>query len=79
MKIDLLHNKIVRDTITEKFSESFAENVIPPLFSRYGESLVGVQMYEDYISDGFSYNTWIYEVVFKLLEYDYKDQKPYSL
>ena len=60
MKIDLLHNKIVRDTITEKFSESFAENVIPPLFSRYGESLVGVQMYEDYIKDGFTVGNIFY-------------------
>lgn len=60
MKIDLLHNKIVRETITEKFTESFTVNVIPSLFSRYGDSLVGVQMYEDYIKDGFTVGNVFY-------------------
>ena len=54
MKIDLLHNKIVRDTLTEAFSRSFEATLLPKLCEKYQDSLLGVQMYEDYLSDGFA-------------------------
>lgn len=53
MKIDLLHNKIIKDTVTSAFTDSFSENLVPKLAAKYGDSLLSVQMYEDYISDGF--------------------------
>ena len=61
MIIDLLHNKIVKDTVTEGFLRSVSENLIPLLKEKHGESLFGIQMYEDYISDGFSLDgEWYY-------------------
>ncbi len=53
MNIDLLHNKIIRETVTEKFTQSFTENLVPKLLNKYGDALIGVQMYEDYLKDGF--------------------------
>lgn len=53
MKIDLLHNKIVKDTVTDAFCESFEAGLVPQLLEKYGDSILGVQMYEDYLSDGF--------------------------
>lgn len=53
MKIDLLHNKIIKDTVTSSFTDSFRENLVPKLAAKYGDSLLAIQMYEDYISDGF--------------------------
>ncbi|MBE6645493.1 MAG: hypothetical protein E7612_09010 [Ruminococcaceae bacterium] len=53
MKIDLLHNKIIIDTITESFVGSFMDSAVPMLEERYGVSLQGVQMYEDYLDCGF--------------------------
>lgn len=52
MKIDLLHNKIIRDTVTEAFCESFESNLVPKLEEKYGVSLTEIQMYEDCIADG---------------------------
>ena len=61
MVIDLLHNKIVRDTATEKFLSCVEESLLPFLSEKYGDRLLGVQMYEDYISDGFlSFGEWYY-------------------
>ena len=53
MLVDLIHNKIIRETITEAFERGISERVIPALEDKYGEALCGVQMYEDYLSDGF--------------------------
>jgi len=53
VKIDLLHNKIVKDNITGAFEKSFRERLVPSLVERYGEDLDAVQMYEDYLADGF--------------------------
>ncbi len=50
MIIDLHHNKIISDTVTEKFEESVRERLIPILSEKY-DGLLGIQMYEDYISD----------------------------
>ena len=53
MKIDLLHNKIIMDAISPAFVESFMEGLVPVLEEKYGDSLLEVQMYEDYLNDGF--------------------------
>lgn len=61
MKIDLLHNKIVKDTMTEEFRRGVNEVLIPLFKEKYGEGLFAVLMYEDYISDDFSKNgRWYY-------------------
>ncbi len=52
MKIDLLHNKIIAETATESFKSSLAAAVNSRLSAKYGDA-AGVQMYEDYLSDGF--------------------------
>ena len=54
MKIDFLHNAIVARTITEGFKEAVLSSVIPAIVEEYGDSLIGVQMYSDYLSEGFS-------------------------
>ena len=54
MIIDLTHNKIVRSTISDRFTESVDEVLIPLLRAKYGDSLLGIQMYEDYLADGFT-------------------------
>ncbi len=53
MTVDLIHNKIVRETVTDAFERGITERVLPVLAEKYGEALAGVQMYEDYLSDGF--------------------------
>ena len=53
MNIDFLHNQIIRDTITQRFIESFNENLVPYLISEYGSSLTEVQLYEDHLASGF--------------------------
>ena len=53
MIIDLLHNKIVSDTITEGFKKSVTESLVPGLESIYGADMLGIQMYEDYLADEF--------------------------
>ena len=53
MIIDLLHNQIVSDTITEGFSRSVANNLVPALAGIYGDSMIGIQMYEDHLADEF--------------------------
>lgn len=61
MFIDLSHNFVVKNTITVKFSESVNAKLIPRLVAKYGESLLGIQMYEDYISDAFyARGEWYY-------------------
>lgn len=53
MIIDLLHNQIVSDTITDGFKRSVEANLIPALVEIYGDSMLGVQMYEDHLADEF--------------------------
>ena len=93
MILDFYHNKIVSDTISERFISSFTENLIPKLEERFGGSLLGVQLYEDFISDnlvlsGFAYYplTVIIEGGFEIVwirwsfenEADFKGGIPYS-
>lgn len=60
MTVDLLHNKIVKETITEAFEKSVNENLIPKLYALYSTSLEGVQMYEDYLAEDFNKDGYWY-------------------
>ena len=61
MLIDLHHNKIVDSLITEGFERSVGENLLPRLLEKHGESLLGIQMYEDYINDKLLFDgEWYY-------------------
>ena len=53
MIIDLLHNQIVSDTITDGFKRSVEENLVPALIEIYGDAMQGIQMYEDHLADEF--------------------------
>ena len=60
MIIDLTHNKILKDTVTEAFAVGIREGLVPALSSKYGTRLLGVQMYEDYLKDGFVKDGYAY-------------------
>ena len=67
MMIDLFHNKIVKDTATDAFVDSFTRVLVPMLEDKYGDALERVTMYEDYLSDGFTYEgEWYYPLSVKL-------------
>ncbi len=51
MITDLLHNKIVKDTVTEGFISTVEDVIVPKLFAEYGDALETVQMYEDFLGD----------------------------
>ena len=60
MFIDLTHNKIISDTISKAFIRSVEAKLVPMLEGRFG-ALLGIQMYEDHLSDGFmSGGAWYY-------------------
>ncbi len=50
MRIDLLHNRIVADCISPRFTECFEAELVPMLLSENSE-IEGVLMYEDHLSD----------------------------
>ena len=52
MFIDLKHNKIISESITEAFERSVHHDLAIMLRERY-LGLLGIQMYEDHIADGF--------------------------
>ena len=67
MMIDLFHNKIVKDTATDAFVDSFTRVLVPMLEDKYGDALERVTMYEDYLADGFTYEgEWYYPLSVKL-------------
>ena len=53
MNVDFLHNQIIRNTVSDKFIESFNENLVPRLLSEYGSALTEIQFYEDHLTSGF--------------------------
>ena len=53
MRIDLLHNKIIKDTATDAFIAS-AKEAFAKLASDAVGDVDGILMYEDHIADGFS-------------------------
>ena len=52
MIMDLVHNYIVKSTMTDAFRESLEKNLIPLISEKYS-GLSEIQMYEDYIADAF--------------------------
>ena len=67
MIIDLFHNKIVKDTATDGFVESFNSVLVPMLEEKYGDAIEYVTMYEDYIADELLYEgEWYYPLSVKL-------------
>ena len=92
MILDLQHNKVVKDTLTDKFAQSITDSLIPKLEEKYGEELIGIQMYEDYVSDNFNVGGyWYYPmtviteggaltewVSWKLDKASFKDGVPYA-
>lgn len=91
MIIDLLHNKIVADTISEGFKKSVAEGLVPALEGVYGERMLGIQMYEDYLADEFMLDGAFYYPMTVILDgeqvthwvswhvdKDFEDSIPYS-
>ena len=71
MIIDLFHNKIVKDTATEAFVNSFNSVLVPMLEEKYGDAIETVTMYEDYISNGLLYEgEWYYPLTVKLVGSD---------
>ena len=59
MFIDFTHNKIISETISEAFKNNFEQRLVPMLEEHY-PTLLGVQMYEDYISDKFQKDGYWY-------------------
>ncbi len=53
MKIDLVHNIILKEAMSENFVLAVENSLCPMLSSRYGEALVAIQMYEDYLKEDF--------------------------
>ena len=67
MIIDLLHNKIVKDTATDAFLESCQTVLVPMLVEKYGDAIEAITMYEDYISDDLLFEGhWYYPLSLKL-------------
>lgn len=66
MRIDLFHNKIVKDTMTERFEESVREVLVPKVSEVYPDAL-GILMYEDYIADDLvADGKWYYPLTVRL-------------
>ena len=67
MIIDLFHNKIVKETMTDAFRDSVNDVLVPLLVGKYGDSLERITMYEDYIADDFLFEgEWYYPLTVKL-------------
>ncbi len=69
MNVDFLHNKIISDSITEKFTESIKTVLVPMLEERYGNNVVEIQMYEDHLADEFLRDgNWYYPLTVVLAD-----------
>ena len=53
MRIDLKHNKILEQTMSDAFVASVNDDLCPKLCAVYGDEMLGIQMYEDYLGDNF--------------------------
>ena len=56
MTVDFFHNQIIKDTISNKFVESFNENLVPTLLCEYGSALEEIVFYEDHLKTGLRKN-----------------------
>ncbi len=71
MIIDLLHNKIVKETATEAFLASVNSVLVPMITDKYGDAIERIVMYEDYLADGFMADgEWYYPLSVKLKDED---------
>ena len=67
MIIDLFHNKIVKETATDAFVESFNNVLVPMIEEKYGDALEAITMYEDYLADELLFEgEWYYPLSVKL-------------
>ena len=53
MTIDLFHNKIIKDNMSDSFKACVYSELLPLLSDKYGTALLGIQMYEDCLGFGF--------------------------
>ena len=53
MKIDLFHNKIVKDTVSAAFAAAVENTLAPLITEKYGEVEL-LQMYEDHLGENFT-------------------------
>jgi hypothetical protein len=54
MTIDLFHNKIIKDNMTDSFKSCVYSELLPLPVDKYGTALLGIQMYEDCLDLGFT-------------------------
>ena len=74
MVIDVTHNKVLKSSLTEGFIQSMKQSLCPALAEKYGDGFEGVQMYEDYIADEFSFRGYWYYPFTILLRSTYLTQ-----
>ncbi len=74
MKVNLLHNKIIKDTITPSFVLNFNENLVPKLAEKYSSSITEITMYEDHLKDGFTVNGEFYYPLVAVIDGEYKTE-----
>ena len=67
MIIDLFHNKLVKDTVTDAFVDSFNSLLVPMITDKYGDTVEAITMYEDYLGDDLLFEgAWHYPLSVKL-------------
>ncbi len=71
MRIDLYHNAILKQTVTEGFERELRDRLVPRLSAIFGDRLRGVQMYEDYLNDGFVRDGYCYYPMTAILDEGY--------
>ena len=81
MFFDFSHNKLVSELITESFKHEIEHSLFEELSAKYSNSLVGIQLYEDYIADSLILDGRIYYPLTVVLADGYKTEwisAPYS-
>lgn len=71
MRIELYHNAILKQTVTEAFEREVRDGLIPKLSAIFGDRLRGVQMYEDYLEDKFQKDGYCYYPMTAILDEGY--------
>ena len=61
MKLNLNHNTVIRETLTDGFLRYFQESLVPQLAAKYGEALRAVEMYENHLEKQLGFGgEWYY-------------------
>lgn len=68
MIIDILHNKIIAETVTDSFKVCVSDNLASKIEAVFGKHIELLQMYEDHIKDDFSEGGFWYYPFSLLLE-----------